>query len=281
MVTFMHFEIDATDGYKLACTLYPCENLRQARVVLAGATGVPQRFYRRFAEHLARAGFEVVTFDYRGIGASRRAPLKGFDANFLTWPEKDLEAVVNWSLESAKTAVVGHSFGGHAFGMLSRANDTLGLFVFGVGAGWDGYMRPLERARVKLFWNVLGPLSTRMLGFMPGSKFGMGEDLPLGVYTQWKRWCRYPTYFFEDRTLDMTSRFGAVHVPVVAVNVEDDAWAPPQSGRAFVSGYANAPLDCRSIAAVSPMGHMGYFRPGPAQTVLWDDARAWLEQRAA
>ena len=34
------------------------------------ATAVPQTYYGRFAQWSAQRGFRVVTFDYRGIGAS-------------------------------------------------------------------------------------------------------------------------------------------------------------------------------------------------------------------
>ncbi|MFC7611932.1 hypothetical protein [Teichococcus aestuarii] len=37
-------------------------------VVVSPATSVRSRYYGRFAAHLAGAGFDVVTFDYRGIG---------------------------------------------------------------------------------------------------------------------------------------------------------------------------------------------------------------------
>ncbi len=271
------FTIDATDGYPLAATRYEAERGDRPRVIVAGATGVPQRFYRRFAEFLAAAGHEVVTFDYRGIGASRRGSLAGFQADFLTWAERDLEAVVSGSLATRPTAVVGHSFGGHAFGLLSKANETLGLYTFGTGAGWHGHMPVSERPRVLFFWNVLGPLATRTAGYWPASRFGMGEDLPLGVYQQWRRWCRYPSYFFEDQSLELERRFEAVRVPLVAVNAIDDQWAPPRSAKAFMEGYVNAPLDLRVIRPARPVGHLGYFKPGAQQEALWRDTLIWLE----
>jgi predicted alpha/beta hydrolase len=273
----MDFELEATDGYRLAAVRYETSGAPRARVVVASATGVPQRYYRRFSEHLAAAGLEVVTFDYRGIAGSKRAPLRGFDASFLTWGERDLEGVVNWSLGSARTLVVGHSYGGHAFGLLSRANDTLGLFTFGTGAGWHGHMPKSEWPRVWAFWNVLGPLTTRTLGYWPASRFGAGEDLPREVYRQWRRWCSSPRYFFDDPTLDMTARFAKVTAPVVGVNATDDAWAPPASARAFLEGYPVREL--RTVMPEHSLGHFGYFRAGAQQTALWNDVLRWVDAR--
>ena len=39
-----------------------------ARLVVAGATGVPQGFYANFAAYANSRGYDVVTFDYRGVG---------------------------------------------------------------------------------------------------------------------------------------------------------------------------------------------------------------------
>jgi predicted alpha/beta hydrolase len=42
-----------------------------AVVIVNSATGVLARYYHRYASFLAEHGLEVITYDYRGIGASR------------------------------------------------------------------------------------------------------------------------------------------------------------------------------------------------------------------
>ena len=54
----------ALDDYQLTATHYHAEQ-PQAQLLIAGATGVPQGFYRRFAEHAASRGFNTMTLDYR------------------------------------------------------------------------------------------------------------------------------------------------------------------------------------------------------------------------
>jgi predicted alpha/beta hydrolase len=61
----------APDGQPLAATLYASDDPK-AVVVIAGATAVPQGFYRRFAESLAARGSTAVTFDYRGAREPER-----------------------------------------------------------------------------------------------------------------------------------------------------------------------------------------------------------------
>jgi hypothetical protein len=48
--------LHASDGYALSATRYRSAGVERARLVLAGATGVPQGFYRRFAEYRQQPG---------------------------------------------------------------------------------------------------------------------------------------------------------------------------------------------------------------------------------
>ena len=200
--------------------------------------------------------------------------------DYLDWGRLDLAAAVAAMQQDGRpVVVVGHSYGGHALGLLPDPGQVRAAWTFATGAGWHGWMPPLERLRVLFMWRVLGPLMTRAAGYLPWSRLGMGEDLPIDVYRQWRHWCRFPRYFFDDPQMrEVTARFDAVRFPIVAVNALDDAWAPPASRDAFMAGYRNAEvrsvtLDARR-AGLGPIGHMGYFRP-KAQP-LWNDALAWF-----
>ncbi|MBI3523976.1 MAG: hypothetical protein HY066_05510 [Betaproteobacteria bacterium] len=76
-------ELIAQDGYRLSALQYAGECRRLGHLIVAGATGVPQRFYRRFAEHASRRRFSVLTLDYCGIGASKPPTPKKFKMNYL------------------------------------------------------------------------------------------------------------------------------------------------------------------------------------------------------
>jgi predicted alpha/beta hydrolase len=82
----------AADGYRLTALRYPVPDTavpRCGRILVGGATGVPQRFYRRFAMHAAAQGFETLTLDYRGVGLSKPQQLRGFEMpESVTLPRK-------------------------------------------------------------------------------------------------------------------------------------------------------------------------------------------------
>jgi predicted alpha/beta hydrolase len=271
----------AADGYVLAARRYPARGAARSHLVVAGATGVPQGFYRRFAEHAAAQGAHVLTLDYRGVGLSRPASLRGFEMDYLDWARLDLAAAVDAVPDDGlPLLMVGHSYGGHAFGLLPNHARVARFATFATGAGWHGWMPPLERLRVLFMWRVLGPVWTRMAGYLPWSRLGMGEDLPLDVYRQWRQWCRYPRYFFDDPELNpVTQRFADVRFPIVAANALDDAWAPPASRDAFMAGYRNSAVRAVTIDPrqhrLGTIGHMGYFRS--AAQPLWDEALDWFE----
>lgn len=273
----------AADGYPITGIRYATTGPTRAHLVVAGAVGVPQRFYRRFAEFAASAGYSTMTLDYRGVGLSAPATLKGFKMNYFDWSRLDLAAAVAaMSSPDVPLYVVGHSFGGHAFGMLPNLKKVAGFYTFGTGAGWHGWMPSLEQIKVLAMWHVLGPLLTTWKGYLSWSLLGMGEDLPLDFYRQWKHWCRYPNYFFGDPSVQHLVRgFGRVRAPLMAANSLDDRWAPPKSCDAFIAGYTNAARQTLDIdpsrIGLRAIGHMGYFKPDAIP--LWESALAWLELR--
>jgi predicted alpha/beta hydrolase len=274
--------LEAADGYPLHATCHAPTAEPAGRLIVAGATGVAQRFYGRFAAFAAAQGIETWTIDYRGIGQSRPATLRGFRMDYLDWARLDLAALVDHvaARGSGPLWMVGHSFGGHAFGLLPGHERVQRLATFGTGAGWHGWMPPLERLRVQFLWHVAGPALVRARGYLAWSLLGMGEDLPRDLYLQWRRWCRWPRYFFEDPALPgLEDRFAQVRTPIVAINALDDRWAPPASRDAFMSAYRGAvvervDLDPRRLG-LRTIGHIQYFRPQAVD--LWRATLRWLQ----
>jgi predicted alpha/beta hydrolase len=271
----------AADGTRLAATAYPAAG--PDWLVLGGATAVPRGFYRRFAEHAQARGVNVLTLDYRGIGGSRPARLRGYAPDYADWARQDLAAAVAHAAARGPVYWVGHSYGGHALGLLPPAqrDAVRAAYVVAGGAGWHGWMPRGERLKVQLLWHVVGPVATRLLGYQPLKRMGIGEDVPTSVYRQWKRWCSYPRYFFDDpEAAELVRGFDAVTLPIAAANALDDWWALPRSRDAFFAGYRNAPVQAIDIdpraEGLPEIGHMGYFRP-QVGAVLWPRMLGWLQ----
>lgn len=260
-------------------------------IVVGSATAVPRGFYRRFGEYAASRGLHVIATDYRGIGESKamcpidargRPTLKGYQMQYADWSRHDLAAAVAYADQRGAVYLVGHSLGGHALGQLPNHGAVRAAYFCGSGAGWAGWMPPMERIKVWALWNLLGPMATAWLGYQPMSQFGMGEDLPMGVYRDWKRWCGFAHYFFDDPAADaqaIAQQFAHVRCPIAACVSTDDKWAPPASRDAFFKGYTHAPVQAIDLSpkalGVQEIGHMGYFRAAVGER-LWPQMLEWL-----
>jgi predicted alpha/beta hydrolase len=272
--------LTARDGVTVTALRYAARGPVRGHLIVAGATGVPQLFYKAFAEFASAHGYSTLTLDYRGVGLSRPASLKGFRVAYLDWAHQDLAvAVETMAHDTLPLFMVGHSFGGHAFALLPNHERVARFYTFATGAGWHGWMPPAERLKVTFMWHIVGPLLVYLHGYLAWRRFGFGEDLPLGVYRDWKHWCAFPRYFFDDPAMpQIAARFARVTTPIVAANALDDLWASPASRDAFMSGYCNTPWRAVDIdpaqRGLGPIGHMGYFRR--KSEPLWRDVLAWF-----
>src|SRR4029078_5547737 len=127
----------------LAATTFGDPATARASVLMAGAMGVEQRYYAGFARWLAGKGFFVATFDYRGMGRSRperfRRSLRGFDADVLTWAQKDAAAMVDFM--AGRTGErpllwVGHSLGGQILGLVPNRGRVGAMLTVATGSGY-------------------------------------------------------------------------------------------------------------------------------------------------
>ena len=273
--------LKAADGFTLQATHFTATGPCKGHLIVAGATGAPQRIYQRFAQYCAEQGVDVWTLDYRGIGLSKPASLRGFEMNYLDWARLDLAALLDHVANTATGPIwmVGHSYGGHAFGLLPGKERIQRFATFATGAGWHGWMPWLEQLRVLFMWHILGPLIVKAKGYLAWSLLGMGEDLPRNVFLQWRHWCQWPRYFFDDpEQPHFAKAFAEVAIPIRAINATDDKWAPPASRDAFMAAYSQADIEYITVApshiGMPSIGHMGYFRP--QAKALWQDTLEWL-----
>jgi predicted alpha/beta hydrolase len=252
-------------------------------VLIGGAMGVRQGFYRPFAQWLADQGYVVATFDYRGVGDSRTASLRGFDADLFAWA-RDTDAAIEVLLDRAGEVplyVIGHSLGAQLPGLLRHRDRIAGLVSIAAGSGYWRDNAPGLKRYVLYFWHVLVPLATALCGYFPGAKLRKVGDLPKGVVLQWRRWCLDPRYHVGAEGPVVREQFEAVRFPLVALSLTDDELMTERGTRVLVDCYANAP---RRVERVAPadvsarrIGHFGFFRDAFAPT-LWARTAGWLTE---
>lgn len=265
--------IHALDGYELGATFFEATSPR-LRVLITGGTGVPARFYRHFAAWLAARGASTLTFDYRGIGASRSGSLRGAPHGYLDWATSDLPAALE-TLESlapnVPTVIVGHSFGGQALGLTDAAKRADALVMVAAQSGYWKHWQGAKRWKLGLLWHVTAPLVTGAVGYVPGS-LGVGEDLPARVMDDWARWCRTPGYY-TSHVAGASERLASFSMPRLVLGFDDDGYAPKAAVDALASWQSSPSLDRVQLApedlARTRIGHFGFFRPGVTRGWSW------------
>ncbi len=275
-------ELTARDGYRLGATLFqPAASNGRAAMIMA-ATGVPQQYYAKFAAFLAERGFTVLTFDYRGIGRSLHGPLKAVKARMRDWALLDATAAFEF-LEKhhaeKKLLTVGHSFGGQAFGLLPNPERIHAALTVGSQSGyWRHWPLPFGRAWMWGAAHIGMRITPHLLGYFPGSRLGLGEDLPAGVLAEWGEWCRHPRYLVG--TLGVEKEYARFQAPIRLYAITDDAFAPPRAVEALAALYPSSKSEVRKIKPrdvdADRIGHFGFVRERFRDS-LWREARDWLE----
>lgn len=276
-------QIACADGVRLGGHLWHGQGTLGV-VVINAATGVLARYYHRYAAFLASAGFDAITYDYRGIGESRPQSLKGFACRWRDWGTQDFAAVLDMAEHRAggrPVMVVGHSIGGFLPGLAPRLDRCSAILTVGAQyAYWRDYA-PSARLRHLAKWHIAMPALTAILGYFPGSRLGWLEDLPAGVAYEWAfRRARAEHSFPAAERPEMLRRLSTFRGPLLGVTASDDPYGTPAAIARTLAYYTGA---SRSRLLLSPadlgverIGHFDLFH-ARHKNGFWRATAGWLE----
>ncbi|MDF0732791.1 alpha/beta fold hydrolase [Pseudomonas entomophila] len=278
------FRHTTADGYSLGGFQWRHAEPEPLRplVIINAATSVRCRYYSRFADYLFAQGCDVLTYDYRGIGESRPASLRGLQASWSDWGRLDFEAMLQRAeaeFPGQPVDVVGHSFGGWAVGLAPSAGVVRRVVMVGAQfAYWRDYAAD-QRWRLVGKWHVLMPLLTRLFGYFPGKRLGWLEDTPAGVVRDWST----PTARYEQRPsarLLQARPFAQVRAPTLAITLTDDPFGTVAATDRLLSYLAHAERRHQRLAPVDigeqAVGHFAFFHDRFRER-LWPIALEWLQ----
>lgn len=274
------------DGVKLAGTWFgPAESRASAAVLVVCGAGIPARFYEHFARYLAARGAAVLTFDYRGIGRSREGSLRKLSSGMEDWAVQDITsafAAVRKAHPDRPLCAVAHSVGTLLMGAAPDAARLRRLVFFGPHTGyWRDYG---ARWRWLLYgvWHLSMPALTRVVGYFPGKRLRLGEDLPPRVAFDWagRRHPEIGRNPEEARRFKLIlSRYRDIRADTLVLSITDDAFAPPGAARRVLSLYPNLAVTQEIVAPrdlhCRRLGHFGFLRR-PTSEFFWRRAAEWL-----
>lgn len=276
-------KIKAKDGYELGGLSFAPkkETPLLGQIVICSATGVLQGFYTDVASFLAERGFQVYTFDYRGIGTSRKGSLKGFEASLGDWAE-DIAAIANYAKEQAHHVplfALAHSIGGQLLGLSSVSNHWDGLVTVASQSGYWKCFKGQYRRRMWMFWYLMLPLA-QWVGYFPAKRLGLFEDLPKAVSKQWCVWGKHPDYLKHE----FPNAFSQISCPVQIYGIEDDyEFAPKNAVDWFAQQFVNADVKRIHIVpkdfGLEQLGHFNFFRKS-MRSIFWNDLALFFEKES-
>lgn len=256
--------LPALDGRPLAATRFGPACPPRGTVVVLNALAVPARFYRRFAHHLADAGYRVLTFDPRGIGGSVQGSLRGERGTLTDQVQLDYRAALLWLRDQPRPHFgVGHSLGGQLPGLLEEVSELDGLYTIAAQlAYWRRWPAP-QRYKMLAAFKLLMPGIARGFGYLP-SWTGLGKDVPRDVLLEWCRWLTSPGYFL-DHVEGAGARMARTRTPIAVVGFTYDDYAPPNAVEAFARCLPAQRTELRLLDpgafGLRQVGHFGAFRP--------------------
>lgn len=279
-VTREKISIAAADGRQLSARWWQGAEASERSIVFLSALAAPQEYLNFFAAYLAKAGWGVLTFDYRSVGSSRA---DGADSTVTLddWVNLDLPAAVaevRRRVDTKFLAVVGHSIGGQLFGQSPIRTEIDAALFLSVQRGIPRLYHGAGRLRIEYAY-VVFPILINILGRLPISAWTLPDTCSGRAIKQWIRWGRSGVYAdakgnsVEHRFLDFKGLLTAVTI------ADDDDYAPAESVEALTRLFANADVRRETLRpqdfGLDSIGHFGFFhRRAPRE--LWERVENWL-----
>lgn len=258
--------ITTDDQTNISATLYSGENKSNHLIIVCPATGAPQGYYRGFAEYAAGySDFDVITFDYRGIGKSLKGSVIDCSAKMSDWGQLDLEAIIKWGdKEYDQIFLIGHSVAGQLFPKAASNKRIAAAYFVGSQSAYYGCWKGLWLLYVLFFWYFLIPVITFVFDYLPGWAMGGNIPIPKNVAWEWRKWGTHKQGVLQGN-METTRKFESVKIPIHFVNIEDDKLlGPSKATQRLMSQYKNAVTTFQFISPknlkLKRIGHFGFFR---------------------
>lgn len=277
-------EILCADGVRLGGDFWHAPGAAKGSVIVNPATGVLARYYHRYARFLTEHGYNVLTYDYRGIGASRPASLRGCRYRWRDWGMQDFDAAVKWLRAQSRDStlqVVGHSIGGFLPGYAEAASSLHRILAVGAQyAYWPDYA-PANRIGMFARWHIVMPALTAICGYFPGRRLGWLEDLPAGVATEWSfRGARMEQSVPAEERTRILEHFAAVRADILSITTDRDEYATIPAVARGLSYYTSANRSLVQLEAEDlpdgPRGHFALFHADHTHD-FWIKTLQWLD----
>jgi predicted alpha/beta hydrolase len=276
----------ADDGVPLTGLWFePARASPSAAIVIVCGAGIPARFYHRLARYLAERGAAVLTFDCRGIGASRSGSLRRMTSGMDDWAARDIAAALATAFAThpdLPMSAVAHSVGALLLGAAPGAERLSRCVLLGAHTGYWRDYHAKWRLPLFLVWHGLMPAVTRVVGYFPGRALRLGEDLPRQVAYDWAG-RRQPALAKTERDRRRFGphlhRFPKFRADTLSISASDDAFAPPAAAERLLAMFSGISATRETVTPGSlgcrRLGHFGFVRKETGE-YFWRRIAEWI-----
>ncbi|TCM67013.1 putative alpha/beta hydrolase [Acinetobacter calcoaceticus] len=275
-----HFEninISCQDGYVLSGRFYATSsaNKQLLPILISPATGIGKGFYHHFAEWLCSQGFDVLTFDFRGIGDSLHGRLKDSEASIQDWGQLDIPAAITTLLartQAEKVILIGHSAGGQLLGIVPNYDQVARVIAISGSTGHVKGLKGRTKLLAPLMFKLIFPSSSLFKGYGATKFIGMGENLPKKVAKQWAEFCSAPGYVMNAVGKTIFEDYHQhIQCPITVYWSSDDEISTEANVKDLLRLYPNAQTKMHEMRpsqyGFKSIGHMQMFKK--TYQVLW------------
>lgn len=272
MSTCENIQIECKDRYILSGQFYSSQKNTNHKypILICPATGITKGFYHSFAQWLSEQGYNVLSFDFRGIGDSLHGRIQDSKASIVQWGQLDIPAAIETLLaktKSGKVIILGHSAGGQLLGVTPNYEKVAKVVA---AAGSTGHIKGLKgRTKIlaPIMFKGIFPLARFTLGYGPTNMIGMGENLPRDVAKQWAQFCSKPGYILNaiGNSVNITDNFHEkITTPITAIWASDDEIATEENVKDLLRLYPNSQTNLIKLNPQTynhkAIGHMLMFK---------------------
>jgi predicted alpha/beta hydrolase len=271
MTIFNKVQISCQDGYNLNAHFYPATQVTsKPPVLLCPATGITKQFYHKFCCWLQDQGYDILVFDFRGIGESLYGSIKDSKASIVQWGQLDIPAAIDALLaqtQKEQVLLLGHSAGGQLLGIVPNHHKVAKVVAVSGSTGHVKGLAGKTRLLGPVMFDIIFPIARYTLGYGPTQAIGMGENLPQDVAKQWADFCNKPGYILNaiGKTVSSKDDFHHnIHCPITVLWSSDDEIATKANVQDLLRLYPNAKTQHIELNPQSygykEIGHMLMFK---------------------
>jgi predicted alpha/beta hydrolase len=272
--------IRTRDGKKLMLTVYRPEKENSSVVVIGPSAFCTQEVYRELALYFKELHYTVVSFDYRGTGASAGKNLRGNTDRLHQWARLDLDAVllfVKNAHPEKELIFLAHGISGELSG-LAAASQYINRLVLINSALTCSMLWPLKGRIRKAAVKAAMPVLQFFFGHAFASRLLSLPRLPKGVISEWFNWCNHSNGVFD---VFPDSNYRKLQVPLLSLSYTDDFNSPQRAVATLLSHFSNAAITWFHTQpadhGLPGIGHTGFFDKRE-EDVLWNKLLTWLNE---